>query len=307
MTSANELLQEGITAARAKKADEALALLKQVVELEPRNETAWLWLSGVVQTDEQRAVCLENVLAVNPDNELAQKGLAVLRRRASTLKPLPDANGHVPEAVTVEPARGHRVMAEGPVELEGPVRAPAASLGGVEPEPSSKDRETKPGCGWGWLLVGGGGGMLLVLVALVVAWAFGLVELPGLGLPVLQRAPFMSSEPGSLSGTVSWETMGAGSIVVTGITVKVWAADGLSPIATGITDASGNYSIANILPGEYRVSAHQYPSEVGEQIAHKCWVIDGVVIESGRTTQVFLNPENSLLEVQMDYHPQECR
>jgi len=69
MTSANELLQEGIEAAKEKRVGEALALLKQVVELEPRNEMAWLWLSDVVETDEQRIVCLENVLAINPDNQ----------------------------------------------------------------------------------------------------------------------------------------------------------------------------------------------------------------------------------------------
>jgi len=90
MTSANELLQEGITAARAKKADEALALLKQVVQVEPRNEEAWLWLSGVVETDEQRMVCLENVLAINPDHQIAERGLRILRRRAALIKPLPE-------------------------------------------------------------------------------------------------------------------------------------------------------------------------------------------------------------------------
>ena len=66
MTSTGELLQKGINAAKDKRIVEARSILKQVVKLDPRNEMAWLWLSGVVETDEQRIVCLENVLAINP-------------------------------------------------------------------------------------------------------------------------------------------------------------------------------------------------------------------------------------------------
>ena len=71
MASTGELLQKGIDAAKAKQVAEARSILKRVVELEPRNETAWLWLSGVVETDEQQITCLENVLAINPDNKAA--------------------------------------------------------------------------------------------------------------------------------------------------------------------------------------------------------------------------------------------
>lgn len=71
-------LKAGITAARAGRRDEAQALLMQVVDVDERNEHAWLWLSGVVEGMADRRVCLENVLALNPDNELAQRGLAQL-------------------------------------------------------------------------------------------------------------------------------------------------------------------------------------------------------------------------------------
>lgn len=98
MTSANELLQEGIKAAKAKKADEAFALLSQVTEMEPRNEMAWLWLSAVVETDEERVVCLQNVLALNPHNSYARKGLTTLNRRAAAIKPLPKVIDHPADA-----------------------------------------------------------------------------------------------------------------------------------------------------------------------------------------------------------------
>lgn len=90
MSTVNELLQEGIRAAKGGQADKARQTLEQVIEQEPRNEMAWLWLSSVVETDEQCMACLENVLAINPDHQVAQRGLQVLRQKAVTIKPLPE-------------------------------------------------------------------------------------------------------------------------------------------------------------------------------------------------------------------------
>jgi hypothetical protein len=50
----------------------------QAVRLDPKNEQAWLWLSGFVDTAEKRRQCFERVLALNPDNEVARWGLAKL-------------------------------------------------------------------------------------------------------------------------------------------------------------------------------------------------------------------------------------
>ncbi len=70
-----ELLRHGIAAAKAGRKQEARQLLFQVTELDEQNEQAWLWLSGVVESLEDRRVCLENVLAINPHNTHAQAGL----------------------------------------------------------------------------------------------------------------------------------------------------------------------------------------------------------------------------------------
>ena len=45
--------------------------------IEPGNETVWLSLLNVVETEEDRRVCLENIVAINPHNKeaLAQLGL----------------------------------------------------------------------------------------------------------------------------------------------------------------------------------------------------------------------------------------
>ena len=71
-------LQAGIKALKAGEREQARALLMQVIERDEQNEQAWLWLSGAVTSKEERRTCLENVLSINPKNQLARKGLLKL-------------------------------------------------------------------------------------------------------------------------------------------------------------------------------------------------------------------------------------
>ena len=75
-------LRAGITAVKKGDRMQGRELLQKVVAADERNEQAWLWLSGAVDSAEERQVCLENVLTINPDNTLAQKGLAKLAQAA---------------------------------------------------------------------------------------------------------------------------------------------------------------------------------------------------------------------------------
>jgi tetratricopeptide (TPR) repeat protein len=74
----DDSLDQGIEAAR--RGDDALALryLQEAVEAEPENETAWLWLSAVVESDDDKRLCLENVLVLNRNSEPARRGLSRL-------------------------------------------------------------------------------------------------------------------------------------------------------------------------------------------------------------------------------------
>ena len=80
MPDLNALLQRGIALAKAGRRDEARELLLQVTEQDEMNELAWLWLSGVVESDDDKAIALENVLTINPQNEWAKRGLRSLGR-----------------------------------------------------------------------------------------------------------------------------------------------------------------------------------------------------------------------------------
>lgn len=76
------MLYEGALALQQGDKERARDLLLQVVEANEDLEEAWLWLSGAVDDPEDQRTALENVLALNPDNEHARYGIAVLEGRA---------------------------------------------------------------------------------------------------------------------------------------------------------------------------------------------------------------------------------
>jgi Tol biopolymer transport system component len=76
-----DLLRRGIEAARDGDKATARQLLEQVVDLDEKSEKGWFWLASVVDTDEERRVCLRNVLHVNPNNERAKAMLEKLEAR----------------------------------------------------------------------------------------------------------------------------------------------------------------------------------------------------------------------------------
>ena len=83
--SSSEIVQRAIQSARAGRRTEARDLLLQVVETDPQNETAWMWLSGLVDSLEDRIIACENVLTINPANERVRAYLADLQRYRQNL------------------------------------------------------------------------------------------------------------------------------------------------------------------------------------------------------------------------------
>ena len=67
----SQLLQSGVKAAQAGNRAEARQMLLQVVEAEPKNENAWLWLASISDYPEELLVFLNNILNVNPNNARA--------------------------------------------------------------------------------------------------------------------------------------------------------------------------------------------------------------------------------------------
>ncbi len=88
MANANEeRIKQAAAAIKAGRKPEARDILLAVVDEDERNEKAWLYLSGLVETLEEQQICLENVLAINPDNGKAQRGLQQIQQRTPIPQP----------------------------------------------------------------------------------------------------------------------------------------------------------------------------------------------------------------------------
>jgi hypothetical protein len=101
-SEATRLYQRGVAAARGGQKRLAAGFLTRSVQLNPRNEGAWLWLSGVLDDPNQVAFCLNSVLKLNPANERAQRGLRWLNERHEIREKAPAA--HLPSIETSAPA-----------------------------------------------------------------------------------------------------------------------------------------------------------------------------------------------------------
>jgi Tol biopolymer transport system component len=87
-----ELLRKGIEASREERRNEARGYFERVVELDEKSEKGWFWLASVVESDEERRICLSNVLHINPNNERAKRALDALQAKAKERNATVDAD-----------------------------------------------------------------------------------------------------------------------------------------------------------------------------------------------------------------------
>jgi hypothetical protein len=92
-------LQEGIIAAKAGQYEQARFRLLDVVEQDQTNETAWFWLYQAFDRRDDKRICLENLLTINPGNEWARQELVnyldpaeVAQYQAQASKSSPDSS-----------------------------------------------------------------------------------------------------------------------------------------------------------------------------------------------------------------------
>lgn len=83
-----ELLRQGIAAARMGNNDTARRLLTQALQMNSRSELAWMWMATVSETSQDRLRCLNRVLDINPNNRRAREAVQKLRStQAETPRP----------------------------------------------------------------------------------------------------------------------------------------------------------------------------------------------------------------------------
>ncbi len=128
------LLRRAMAAVNAGDLAQGRALLERILESDPRNEWAWIWLSGCVEGALQRRVCLQQALKISPDNQAALDGMKVLD---GELVQMPDAAPSLLES---------RLAAIGMGEsgTSVPAGVPVATAGNPTAHPASQARAGEP-------------------------------------------------------------------------------------------------------------------------------------------------------------------
>ncbi len=79
-----ELFQAGRSAYAMGNNQQAHDFWKEAARLNPFNEQVWLALLDVIDSDEDRRVCLQNILQINPMNVQARRTLNQIVARAAS-------------------------------------------------------------------------------------------------------------------------------------------------------------------------------------------------------------------------------
>jgi hypothetical protein len=129
------LIEQAIAHVTAGELDEGRTLLEQVLEQDPMNDQAWVWLSGCVEGEMQRRICLQQALRANPNNQVALDGMQLLD---GELVQAPEAPPTLLESRLTAIGMGDEVPATEPASDVAPPPAPeeAVAAAAVAPEPT---------------------------------------------------------------------------------------------------------------------------------------------------------------------------
>ena len=81
MPNLEQLIQMGIQTARAGNKANARMMFQQVLEQDPDNERAWLWMAAAAANRMDRIRYLNTVLGINPHNQRAKNELEKMKQR----------------------------------------------------------------------------------------------------------------------------------------------------------------------------------------------------------------------------------
>jgi len=118
MLPTGDQLGRAIKAAREGRRVEARDMLLQVVDADPQNESAWIWLTGLVDDLEDKIIACENVLTINPSNERVRAYLNQLLQKKAGEQPASPQSAAPDLARTVTPPPARPAVARPPVQAD---------------------------------------------------------------------------------------------------------------------------------------------------------------------------------------------
>lgn len=101
----SDALQQAILAINTGNNARGKQLLGKVLQADPSNDLAWVWMSRAVATGEQRRACLDRALTINPNSAEAQQAILdwLMVETAPPARPPPTGQQTPPSAATLSP------------------------------------------------------------------------------------------------------------------------------------------------------------------------------------------------------------
>jgi hypothetical protein len=262
MSDPEAILKLGIDAAREGNREEARSLFTLLTRQDPNNVQGWLWLAGVAEGPEQRRAALERAVEIEPDNEMALKGLQAMGvAPAAAAAPTPAAPPPIPERELSDEERYAAELDSAFDDYDSVPRAPTPTRPTADEADVAEERragvrvlasdipyddaETEPArTGLSPLMLGLLGLIAIALIALLVVWFLG------------------SGQQGSQVATNP--TLMPAPTVDAGAGAEPTAEGGAGGEMTQPTPAEGGEPGAYPAPGEGGEAAQPTPAEGGE-------------------------------------------
>jgi parallel beta-helix repeat protein len=163
--STDQLMNQAIQLAKNGSLSSASRIFAAIINQDPGNETAWLWMAASITDREKQRYCLQRAIQINPKNERARNALAQL----SVNNAPPSKEQHTPTAVGI-PATGSTAHLDHPaspraVSNHSQVRSSEATMPIRRPPitslPKTRDKKNI------WLMVLQILGIIIVLGAIL--------------------------------------------------------------------------------------------------------------------------------------------
>ena len=140
MTDHNNMLEEGIEAIRRGDKTTARSIFRSILDADPDNVQALLWLAGVAGSRTEKDRVLQQVLRVDPDNAVAQRGLDALSTSSTTPPAAPPSSAkRTPASVPVSAAEPNDEAAE---PSGDPLERDVVVLGATANRPKRRKRRS---------------------------------------------------------------------------------------------------------------------------------------------------------------------
>ena len=75
---ADQRLWQAIALSRSGDKAGARKLLESIIEQDPQNAMAWVWMTDVTDNKDEKRYCLEIALSIAPDDEMIKRGVDFL-------------------------------------------------------------------------------------------------------------------------------------------------------------------------------------------------------------------------------------